>query len=140
MPSGPPILLAANGPKSLQIAAEHATIWNTYGAPGGSTLDTIAEANATLDQHCQSLGRDPSSLRRSLLLGVAGDTDWGSGAEFSELVRRCVDVGINDFIYYAPPSNSVVRRGMSTSDATAVDGLVEQIATEVIAELRRELT
>jgi hypothetical protein len=78
-------------------------------------------------------------LRRSLLLGVAADTDWASGAEFAELVRRCWDAGINDFLFYVPPSTSVVRRGSSGAEAAAVDGLVDEICSEIVPKLREEL-
>jgi alkanesulfonate monooxygenase SsuD/methylene tetrahydromethanopterin reductase-like flavin-dependent oxidoreductase (luciferase family) len=135
------VLLAANGPRSLRVAAEHASIWNTYGDPGGSSsFDLIKNANATLDGHCRALGRDPSTLRRSLLFGVAGDTDWANGDQFADLVRRLVDIGITDFIYYVPPSHSVVRRSSSPEEARQVDGLVEEIATAVVPRLRSELS
>lgn len=140
MSGSPATLVAANGPKSLRIAAKYGDGWNSYGAPGGSTIDLVRKANAQLDQHCAEFGRDPQSLRRSLLLGVAADTDWESPAQFAELVRRFADGGINEFIFYVPPSTSVVRRGSSGAEAAKVDGLVEEIATGVIPKLRQELT
>jgi alkanesulfonate monooxygenase SsuD/methylene tetrahydromethanopterin reductase-like flavin-dependent oxidoreductase (luciferase family) len=135
----PSLLVAANGPKSLRIAAKYGAGWNSYGDPGGSTVDLVRKANARLDELCTELGRDPRSLRRSLLLGVAADTDWASGAEFAEVVRRNWEAGVNDFLFYVPPSTSVVRRGSSPEEAAAVDGLTEEIATEVVPKLREEL-
>jgi alkanesulfonate monooxygenase SsuD/methylene tetrahydromethanopterin reductase-like flavin-dependent oxidoreductase (luciferase family) len=139
-PSSPTTLIAANGPKSLRIAARYGGGWNSYGDPGGSTVDLLRKANARLDELCREFGRDPGSLRRSLLLGVGGDADWTSGAEFADLVRRFWDAGVNDFLFYVPPSTSVVRRGSSGADAAAVDGLVEEICTDVVPKLREELS
>ena len=138
--SSPTTLIAANGPKSLRIAAKYGGGWNSYGDPGGSTTDLLRKANARLDDLCTEFNRDPSTLRRSLLLGVAADTDWTSGAEFAERVRRFWDAGANDFLFYVPPSTSVVRRGSSGAEAVAVDGLVEEICSEVVPKLREELS
>ena len=138
-PSSPTTLIAANGPKSLRIAAKYGGGWNSYGDPGGSTIDLVRKTNARLDELCEEFSRDPRTLRRSLLLGVAADTDWGSGAEFAELVHRFWDGGINDFLFYVPPSTSVVRRGSSGPEAAAVDGLVEEICSEIVPKLREEL-
>ena len=136
----PSLLVAANGPKSLRIAAKYGAGWNSYGDPGGSTVDLVRKANTKLDELCQEFGRDPRSLRRSLLLGVSADTDWASSTEFADVVRRNWDAGINDFLFYFPPSTSVVRRGSSGAEAAAVDGLVEEIATQVVPKLREELS
>ncbi|HEX6946290.1 MAG TPA: LLM class flavin-dependent oxidoreductase [Acidimicrobiia bacterium] len=66
-PQGPPINIAAGGPRMLELAARYGDQWNWWG--WGETFDEI-EARltpiiATLDQACRDLGRDPSSLGRT---------------------------------------------------------------------------
>lgn len=69
----PPIVIAANGPTMLKRAAEHADIWNTGSGSHTSAFDAqLAEARrriGLIDEHCGAIGRDPTSLRRSYLMG-----------------------------------------------------------------------
>jgi len=60
-PQGLPLLIGSSGRRMMRLVAEHADIWNTIGTP--------AEADATnrkLDAICAEVGRDPSTLRRSV--------------------------------------------------------------------------
>ena len=65
---GPPILVAASGPRMLGLAAEHADMWNTawYG-----TVDGVAESRAALERACAAAGRDPASLQVTVGANVA---------------------------------------------------------------------
>jgi len=53
--------------RGLRIAAEHADEWNTTRV----TLDEYPAKRSALEAHCRSLGRDPSTIRRSLMVPVA---------------------------------------------------------------------
>ncbi|MEX0991664.1 MAG: LLM class flavin-dependent oxidoreductase [Actinomycetota bacterium] len=69
---GIPIWLGAKGgPRSLSLAARFADGWNTAWR---WTPPAYAERSAEADRACESIGRDPASLRRSvglpLLMGV----------------------------------------------------------------------
>ena len=138
-PTSPSMVVAANGRKTLGIAAKYGRRWNCYGDPGGSSLELVRRANAQLDRYCDELGREPRCLRRSLLLGVAADTDWESAAQFADLVRRFFEAGIDDFLFYLPPSTSVVRRGSTGAEMARLDALVEEVACDVVPKLREEL-
>lgn len=64
-PGRPPILIGGTGPRrTLRIVAEHAQEWNA------TPLDPKAyrDANEILERHCADVGRDPSEIRRSMLL------------------------------------------------------------------------
>ena len=69
-PTAPiPLLVGAGGErKALRIVAEHANIWNTF-AEGAA----FSRKSRVLDQHCARVGRDPSQIERSALVG--GDPD-----------------------------------------------------------------
>jgi probable F420-dependent oxidoreductase len=58
-PGGPPLLIAATGPRMLRIAARKADLWNWawFGRP-----EAISEQRATLDAALAEIGRDPSTL------------------------------------------------------------------------------
>ncbi len=57
-----PIMIGGAGEKkTLRIVAQHADLWNVFGTP-----ETVARKDAILRQHCTDVGRDPSSIERSV--------------------------------------------------------------------------
>jgi len=62
--SSPTLIMGGKGDKTLQIVAKHATEWNCSYAG----LDVFREKSQRLDEHCAGLGRDPATLRRSLMI------------------------------------------------------------------------
>ena len=69
---GPPILIGGNGPKrTLPLVARFAQEWNGVFLP----MQTFAERNALLDDLLEEQGRDPSTVRRSLMTEVVFGQD-----------------------------------------------------------------
>jgi len=66
-PGGPPILIGGNGPKqTLPRVAQYATEWNAvYIGP-----DRFRELNGLLDEMLEARGREPHTVRRSLMTRV----------------------------------------------------------------------
>lgn len=65
-PSGPPIVIAAGGPKMLQLAARFGDGWNWWtGDPEGGHV-ALEELVQQLDSACLEAGRDPATLHRTL--------------------------------------------------------------------------
>lgn len=63
----PTLIMGGKGEKTLRVVARHSTEWNfSY-----STLDHFVEKSAELDSACEEVGRDPGSLRRSMMLPFA---------------------------------------------------------------------
>ncbi|MEJ2750276.1 MAG: TIGR03560 family F420-dependent LLM class oxidoreductase [Anaerolineae bacterium] len=60
----PTIIMGGKGKKTLQIVARHATEWNS----SYSSLELFREKSAELDDNCRAIGRDPATLRRSLMV------------------------------------------------------------------------
>jgi F420-dependent oxidoreductase-like protein len=59
----PPIWIGGAGPKrTLKIVARHGDVWNSN---AGEMEKTIA-LGKILDEHCRTVGRDPSAVRRSV--------------------------------------------------------------------------
>jgi probable F420-dependent oxidoreductase len=71
-----PILVAADGPKTLRLVARHADIWHTF-ADGA----VLGEKSRQLDSYCRELGRDPVEIERSCFVG--GDP-WRAGPPLRE--------------------------------------------------------
>src|SRR2546423_1869704 len=67
-PPADPILIAAKGPRMLQLTARHADAWNTawFGAPD----DRLRQGLADLERAMDDEGRDPQTLRRTVGLEV----------------------------------------------------------------------
>jgi alkanesulfonate monooxygenase SsuD/methylene tetrahydromethanopterin reductase-like flavin-dependent oxidoreductase (luciferase family) len=63
----PPVLIGGRTKALLRVVARHADVWNI---PGGDLADAI-ERSALLDGYCAELGRDPSTITRSMHLGVS---------------------------------------------------------------------
>ncbi len=59
-----PILIAAKRPRMLELTARHADAWNLawFGAPD----DRWATTRAALEAACAAVGRDPSTLERTV--------------------------------------------------------------------------
>ncbi|MDO9176387.1 MAG: TIGR03560 family F420-dependent LLM class oxidoreductase, partial [Actinomycetota bacterium] len=92
-----PIWIGGGGEKrTLKIAARHADGWNVpFISP-----EAFAHKNAVLDQHCESVGRDPKHIARAINVGLAYDEaslQQQFGA-ISDLVRPGVLSGSDDEI------------------------------------------
>jgi len=103
----PPITIAAHVKESLKIAAEFADTWNSYGADFGAPSELVVEKTRKrsefLDKQCEKIGRDPGSIRRSLLIfGNEANTAFASEEHFTEIVERYTALGINELIFFYP--------------------------------------
>lgn len=79
-PLGPlPILIGGEGERvTLRLAAEYADEWSGFGP-----VEQFARKSKVLDEWCERVGRDPSSIERSALLMKEGDVE--RAAEFAAL-------------------------------------------------------
>jgi alkanesulfonate monooxygenase SsuD/methylene tetrahydromethanopterin reductase-like flavin-dependent oxidoreductase (luciferase family) len=103
----PPLVVAGHVKASLRTAAEYADTWVSFGADFGAPHELVLEKTknriAYLEKYCEKIDRDPSSIRRSLLIfGEEANTVFTSEEKFVEVVNRYTQIGINDFIFYYP--------------------------------------
>lgn len=124
----PPITVAGQSPTVLRVAAERADCWNTHGPFGWGVADILEltrRQNEALDRRCESAGRDPASLRRSLLLHGTLDA-WSSPDAFERIVTGFVAAGVEEFVVFWPEPAHMAR--------------LERTAATTIPDLRGALT
>lgn len=93
-PNGIPILIGGNGPRGQRAAVRHADIYSCY-VEERAHVDEVAPRLASLDAICAEVGRDPSSIRRSVGVvvlplepaGVRADAVSGSAEEIADAFR-----------------------------------------------------
>ena len=79
----PPIIVGGEGrPRSLRLAARYADEYNM----SSSDADQCIEKFALLDAECRKIGRDPSTMRKSVMVGFL------VGANQAEFERRVHDL------------------------------------------------
>ena len=125
----PPITIAAVKPVMLKIAARYADAWNfvpgEWDTPPNKMLQRTTRKNQLLDGYCEEIGRDPQTIRRSLLVfGAEARTAFNSVDTFETIVRNYQEVGITEFIFYYPLTEEQIP-------------VFTQIAREVIPRLRK---
>ncbi len=69
--------------RTLRIVATHADVWNWT----GTDPEDFSDASATLDAHCEAIGRDPGEIRRSVQLRLPDGED-ACVERVAEFVRR----------------------------------------------------
>jgi alkanesulfonate monooxygenase SsuD/methylene tetrahydromethanopterin reductase-like flavin-dependent oxidoreductase (luciferase family) len=84
----PPITIAAHGPKMLAIAAERADGWSSWGGYDVETEEQMfavtRDRSHRFDDLCVDAGRDPRSIRHSLVAFYAL-TPWESVEYFRHM-------------------------------------------------------
>jgi alkanesulfonate monooxygenase SsuD/methylene tetrahydromethanopterin reductase-like flavin-dependent oxidoreductase (luciferase family) len=144
----PPIIIAAHGERGLRLAAQYADGWNSLGGqPYRLARDpikrrTLVEAVAEtrrlseqLDIICHEVGRDPSTLRRSIATYWPATEPLSSIDAFDEYVGRYREIGIDEIIFYWPTlENFSMNRPLSREQWA----MLEHIASERMPEYRRE--
>ena len=103
----PPLVVAAHLNASLRIAADLADTWVSFGADFGAPTELVVENTkkriAYLDKYCEKIGRDPGTLRRSLLVfGAEANTAFASEDQFTQIVERYTTLGINELVFFYP--------------------------------------
>ncbi|MEX2446783.1 MAG: LLM class flavin-dependent oxidoreductase, partial [Dehalococcoidia bacterium] len=89
-----PILVGGGGEqRTLRIVARYADEWNAVG--GG--LDGYLAKRAVLERHCAEVGRDPSSIRHSQMVGfVIGRDEAEQRAHLARIVEQVPSLGSGD--------------------------------------------
>jgi alkanesulfonate monooxygenase SsuD/methylene tetrahydromethanopterin reductase-like flavin-dependent oxidoreductase (luciferase family) len=101
-----PFAIAATGPKSMRVAARHASIWVTNGdraleglsLPPDQGAAVVAQQLRLFEQACEAEGRDPATVDKLVLTGPRLDSGLQSVATFRTVVDAYAAVGITDLV------------------------------------------
>jgi alkanesulfonate monooxygenase SsuD/methylene tetrahydromethanopterin reductase-like flavin-dependent oxidoreductase (luciferase family) len=138
----PPIVIAGEGPRLIELAARRGDAWNTLGGQpmrgGGAATVPLGEAIvatgrrvALLEEACERIGRDPRTIRRMLLAYRVDPELFLSADAFSDYVGRYREAGVDEFIFYWPVDPASFER------VPAFEQALERIAHDQIPALRR---
>ena len=89
-------MIGAKGPKMLRQAALHADIWSWY-VEERSDLDAFAPKLAALEAACESVGRDPATIRRSAGIVVEPTAITGSASVIATPIRGTAEAIADGF-------------------------------------------
>lgn len=126
-------MIAGMGPVMLKQVARYADIWNSlsFAENFDNQMEETQVRNSQIDAHCEALGRDPASLRRSYLMFDAGARHSGgmmsyyeSETIFADMVARIMELGMTDIGLYYPMREEQLP-------------MLERIASDVIPKLRQ---
>ena len=125
-----PILIAANGPRSLRFAAQRGDGWVTTGAKV-DTLDDwyagLAGSVHLLQEALATAGRDLSTYPRYLNLDSSPRFSLESADLFAEMVGRAAALGFTDVITHWPRAGGPYAGSEQT---------LETVATQTIPSFR----
>jgi alkanesulfonate monooxygenase SsuD/methylene tetrahydromethanopterin reductase-like flavin-dependent oxidoreductase (luciferase family) len=111
-----PLIVAANAPESLAVAAAHAHGWVTF--PGTAAEEDFYQASIQRIGVLGQLGGGRPPLRK-VLLAYGSVAPWTSQDAFARLVERYQAIGFDEIICYAPKPHerAVFDKVVATLDA-----------------------
>jgi alkanesulfonate monooxygenase SsuD/methylene tetrahydromethanopterin reductase-like flavin-dependent oxidoreductase (luciferase family) len=105
----PPFVVAANGPRSLRLAAEYGDGWVTIGSQTDDLEDwwrSVAQTSDRFDEALHGTGRDRDSVDRYLSLDSAPVFSLTSADAFADAVGRAAALGFTDVVTHWPRASS----------------------------------
>lgn len=101
-----PLTLAAHGPRGIDLAAWRCETWTVAGDRQGdraSQLAKLRRLSQLLDERLEFFGRSPTSIRRSVLVGIYPGMTFTTLDELLELADELATIGFQELIVYDPP-------------------------------------
>ena len=103
-----PLVLAADGPRSMALAARLGDGWVTTGGRSGATTGAagwwrvVADGIARFTDALSTAGRDPVSVPKYLSLDASGDYALRSVASLVDAAGRAAELGFTDVVTHWP--------------------------------------
>lgn len=129
-PQGPPINIAAGGPKMLELAARYGDAWNWWS--GNESLEeATTRLGPTIDQldtACEGHGRDPATLERTLDLYTVVPEEFAEDAEnaglpIDKLVGGSTDQIAEHILAFSDLGFSEVRCDLWPKSPAAIEAM-----------------
>jgi alkanesulfonate monooxygenase SsuD/methylene tetrahydromethanopterin reductase-like flavin-dependent oxidoreductase (luciferase family) len=120
-----PFVIAANGPRTMRLAARYGRGWATTGCTRRDAGDVawwegVAGLADRFDQVIAATGREPASIDRMLSLDAASTFSLVSAAHFEDVVGRAAQLRFTDVVVHWPvPGGAVYDSDESVLDDVA---------------------
>jgi alkanesulfonate monooxygenase SsuD/methylene tetrahydromethanopterin reductase-like flavin-dependent oxidoreductase (luciferase family) len=126
-----PFVVAANGPKSMQVAATHGQAWVTTGVTPVEDGEErwwsgVANAISRMNAALETVRRDPTGFERYLSLDASGTLALSSVERLRDTIGRAESLGFAEVVVHWPRPD-----GVYAGD----EAVLEQVAAEVLPEL-----
>lgn len=124
-----PFVVAANGPRSMQLAAQYGKGWVTTGRETEDQEEwwrSVADLSLRFAETLAEQGRDPARVERYLQVDAAPVFSMSSVEHFRDVVGRAAELGFTDVITHWPRADGPYEGKEST---------VEEIASEVLPDI-----
>ena len=129
-----PLLIGGKGDRMLGVVARHADEWNMWGL-----AHTISERAGVLERHCDAIGRDPATIRRSAQALVLLTDDPAKADAFvagtggrAAIAGTTDDVGEAVAAWQAAGLDEVIlpdfTLGKGSNKLERMDALIERVA------------
>ena len=121
-----PLHLAANGPKALALAARLGDGWVTTSRDGDDAeawWQAAGELSKRLDDACDAVGRDPSTIARTLSLDSEAFHSLASVGAFEDAVGHATELGFADVVSHWPREH-----GLYAADDAVLGEVADRIA------------
>lgn len=121
-PAPVPVLVAANGPRSVRYAARVGDGWVTTGRPADSLEQWwggLADARTTFDEALRTAGRDPADVPRYLNLDSSPVFSLDSVMRFHDMVGRAEELGFTDVVVHWPRAEAPYQGDVAVLEQVA---------------------
>lgn len=106
----PPLVVAANGPRTLRLAARYGDGWVTTGAQALDSAEqwwrSVATASTAFDATLADAGRSRDDVDRYLNLDSSPTYSMSSADAFADAVGRARELGFTDVVAHWPRASS----------------------------------
>jgi alkanesulfonate monooxygenase SsuD/methylene tetrahydromethanopterin reductase-like flavin-dependent oxidoreductase (luciferase family) len=125
-----PFVLAADGPRSIAIAARLGDGWVTTGGGSAGGLDVwwrrVGDGIARFTDALTAAGRDPGAVPTYLSVDASGIFALRSAAYFAEVAGHAAELGFTDVITHYPRPDEPYAGDESVLESVAVDVLASR--------------
>jgi alkanesulfonate monooxygenase SsuD/methylene tetrahydromethanopterin reductase-like flavin-dependent oxidoreductase (luciferase family) len=125
-----PFLIAANGPRTMTLAARFGAAWATTGRQADELEEWwkgIKELSAAFEEKLDQAGRDRASIHRYLNLDAAPVFSLSSVDAFTDAAARAAELGFTDIVTHWPRSHG---------EYEGRERVLEEVAADVLPGLR----
>lgn len=119
--AGPPLVIAAGGPRTMRLAAIHGDAWNGW-CPTRPEDPTARRLLQLLDETCDAVGRDPGTIGRTFDIGVDPLDLRGAREQSRRMLELLAGLGVEEVRCYAVCEPRLADR------LAAIDAVVELAA------------